>query len=40
MGADVIFHYFCHEAVHRAARGGYQSQYLATLGLILERTIY
>ena len=40
MGADVIFHYFCHEAVHCAARGGYESQYLATLGLILERTIY
>jgi hypothetical protein len=40
MGADMIFHYFRHEAIHCPARSGYQSQNLPTLGLILERTIY
>jgi hypothetical protein len=40
MGADMIFHHFRHEAIHCPARSGYQSQYLPTLGLILERTIY
>lgn len=40
MGADMIFHYLRHEAVHCPARSGYQSQHLPTLGLILERTIY
>jgi len=40
MDADVIFHYFRHEAVHCATCSGYESQYLPTLGLILERTIY
>jgi hypothetical protein len=40
MGADMIFHNFRHEAVHCAARSGYQSQHFTTLGLILERTIY
>jgi hypothetical protein len=40
MGPDMIFDYFGHEAVHCAARGGYQSQYLPTLGFILERAIH
>jgi hypothetical protein len=40
MGPDMIFDYFGHEAIHCAARSGYQPKDLPALGLILERTVH